>query len=782
MNTKLKKNSGITLIALVIIIILIIILSSVAINASLSGNGLFSKSKEAKFKTQMSAISEEVNIYNLNAILEGKETNNIYIGNLAKKIVEENEINVDSSQILDIKKVLKNVGNAESKYVMVYEGRLYYVSQKSVKNNEKQVKWCQEIGIPIWQYLGEEESATVNGKYEEVNGVYVCTPNLSTGFKKENTRYMYTRNGNFVPGQWISQKPQEDWYDYKNSIWANIFVETNGVGSYYTWIPRYCYKVQTTEAGNERMDVKFIDCNNNYKNAETGEEFTEKQLLEEQGYQVPEAFWWDNNDDGEETINERLPGYWITKYQLSELTQGNYIIDYTTAVSMTSVTIKDIRENIPEGQIVAKYIYSINGNIVENHYTKENITINATPGNKTINVTALNENGEIIGSMTKIFEVANSNEPDTSAFDQDTTFCVWYDEQGNEHNETPVRNKDAIKSKWYDYTTSNWANIVTRNNGQETYYTWIPRYMYILDNVSSPEKSEIKFIGTDISNYAGNVPSPWQIPESFWWDNNNNGVEDELEQLSGYWITKYQLEDISNYTRIDTNLKAGNDKIRVKEFTGTIVNDIETNNTPIIIEYYLDGKKMTDAKGNNFEENYVYKNLQENKQYTINIIVRNKETNEFIGAVTKKLTTISPNAPIFEIEGKGFNKEETFYVWWDKEGNEHNDRPISQAPPEEWYDYSDSRWANIVTKSEGTITYFTWIPRYEYELDDSVNPQKANVNFVGNEVQNGNGKCTPGYQVPESFWWDNNNNEEEDEGEQLSRILDNEISNKLNFI
>lgn len=766
---QLKRNKGITLISLIVTIILIIILASVVMYNLLGGNGLFLISKEARFKAKMSSIAEEVNIYNLNLSLNEEKAENLYAGKLAEQIIKQNEIDIGENPVINLKKISKNVGNAESKYSMVYEGIFYYVSQKNIKDNEKQVQWCKEIGIPIWEYSNSNSGIKVtNGKYEEVNGVYLCTPNLSTGFKKENTRYMYTRNGNFIPGNWINQKPEEDWYDYKNSIWANIYVETNGIGSYYTWIPRYCYKVLSVDAGNQRMDVKFIDCDNNYINAETGEKLTQKQLLEEQGYKIPEAFWWDNNNDATETTNERLPGYWISKYQLSELEAGKYIIDYNTAVSMKSVTIKDIKENIPEGQTVAKYTFAINGNIIPDHSTKDNLTVAAAPGKKTINVTALNANGEIIGSMTKIFEVANNNAPDTSSFDQDTTFCVWYDEQGNEHNETPIRYKDTIKDKWYDYTTGNWANIVTRNNGEETYFTWIPRYMYTLDNISRPQKSEVKFIGTDISNYAGNVPSPYKVPEAFWWDNNNNGKEDEGEQLSGYWISKYQLQDVSNYTRIDINLKAGSDKIRVKEFTGSLINNINTNSTPITVEYYLNGERMTDAKGDNFNENYVYKNLNVGTTYTINIIIRNKETNEYIGAVTKKLTTIAPEAPVFEVEGKGFNKSETYYVWYDDDGTEHNDKPITEAPPENWYDYSDGKWANIVTKAEGTLTYFTWIPRYEYKLDASVKPQKSNVNFVGTDVRNGNGKCSPGYQVPDAFWWDNNNNGKEDEGEQLT--------------
>ena len=44
------------------------------------------------------------------------------------------------------------------------------------------------------------------------------------------------------------RKTRENWYDYKNSQWANIYVENNGLETYYTWIPRYCFKLDQEES------------------------------------------------------------------------------------------------------------------------------------------------------------------------------------------------------------------------------------------------------------------------------------------------------------------------------------------------------------------------------------------------------------------------------------------------------------------------------------------------------------------------------------------------------
>lgn len=57
---KIDSRKGITLITLVITIIILLILASVAINLFVNDNGLFSKAKEAKFKTKISSYNEEV--------------------------------------------------------------------------------------------------------------------------------------------------------------------------------------------------------------------------------------------------------------------------------------------------------------------------------------------------------------------------------------------------------------------------------------------------------------------------------------------------------------------------------------------------------------------------------------------------------------------------------------------------------------------------------------------------------------------------------------------------
>lgn len=188
-----------------------------------------------------------------------------------------------------------------------------------------------------------------------------------------------------------------------------------------------------------------------------------------------------------------------------------------------------LNTNITNSNKIATYTFAINGVIKETVTDVANIAskvVNFTDkqeGENIINVTALNANGEIVGSMTKRYTPAQVNPPELEAFNQDTTFYVTYDENGVETSVIPI-NKEAPKD-WYEYGERRWANIVTRNNGLETYYTWIPRYRYMADNTN--QTTDVEFLlGTD----SGEEGDLYEIPEAFTF----NG-----QALKGYWAMKY---------------------------------------------------------------------------------------------------------------------------------------------------------------------------------------------------------------------------------------------------
>ena len=97
-----------------------------------------------------------------------------------------------------------------------------------------------------------------------------------------------------------------DWCNYEEKKWANIVTinTVDGVEkkAYFVWIPRYEYKLRNTW---QEVEVRFIPS-------------SQTTASEDAGYKLPEAFWWDNNNNGELDNGESLPGYWVTKYEISQ--------------------------------------------------------------------------------------------------------------------------------------------------------------------------------------------------------------------------------------------------------------------------------------------------------------------------------------------------------------------------------------------------------------------------------------------------------------------------------
>ena len=596
------------------------------------------------------------------------------------------------------------------------------------------------------------EVPRIKGNYSLIGGIYVEEPDL-TGLEENNTRYLYSDDqGNLLPGNWIKDTQPENWYNYKEQKWANIYVETEGVESSYVWIPRYVYKIdkENSVVGNERMDVKFINTYNEYIDGQTGEKLSFSQL-KELGYQLPEAFTWKNEQD----IDLIIPGYWMSKYQLSEL--DKYKINYSFTANEKTINVSNLTNNVSDE--AAKYTYAINGKI---EYESEKLEEYSFKNPNTdqvnyINITALNSKGNIIGSMTNKIELAEVNPPDLTGFDKDTTFYVYWDENDIEHNEVPI--SEEPPKDWYNYTYSKWANIVTRTNGLESYYVWIPRYQYSLKQTS--QKSNIQFIlGVGTETYEG-----YKIPEAFTWGDNGE------KQITGYWMSKYQLSAEETVSRLSTQLTSGSSIIRVGDIVGTALKDTDSDgnevDVPIKYEYYLNGNKV--HEGTSSTEKYVYTGLNLNTTYTVNIIARNATTNKYIGAITQKIKTIEP----YEPDLTGFDKDTTFYVIYDDDGTEKERISINKSIPTNWYDYSNRKWANIVTTANGTESYYVWIPRYEYRIlkdrdSESLENKRTEVNFITKDITNDN--CTIGYKVPEAFTW-GDNGEKQITGYWMSKYL-----------
>ena len=775
MKNNKEKSRGITLIALVITIIILLLLAGVTISAIVNG-GLITRANEAKFKQKMAEFRDETNTYvawqltswQMDGTLD-TSTEKINAGEILKDAIDK-EIVTDITKndvTTNIEDVIKDISKSDKNLVVVYKGELCYVSSDKNKNNDKQVKWCNEIGIKVLEYKEPEGIVVKNGKYELVNGLYLCTPKLDEGFKSDRTRYLEVNSqGNLTPGKWIDQNPTESWYDYKKSKWANILVENNGSEIYYTWIPRYCFKLDQT---NQTSDVKFIDTDNNYKDADgkvTPWESTDGvEGLKDQGYQIPEAF----TVQASATRTYELSGYWAMKYTAGDISVPS-TVSYDMSVSKGIINIKNISLNtsVTNSNPITTYTVALNGEVVQtinnasevsNIGSKVIVLNNMKAGDNVINVTGLNAGGEVVGSMTKNYSPAVVNAPDLSGFNQDTTFYVTYDDNGKETSTTPI--SQAVPQYWYEYGESRWANIVTRNNGLETYYTWIPRYQFTLDQTN--QRSTVKFVsGTSTQTDDG-----YQIPDAFWFDKNGNGVQDDGEQLKGYWAMKYTAGS-ETAPRFDTEVMATSASIKTKGITGTAVGEGQ------IYKYYINGEYK--GQKTTATDTFEFSGLSSNTKYTILVEVRDS-SDEYVGSVVKQISTIDANKP----ELTGFNADQTYYVLYDGDGNETIGDKVKNNgsnAPSNWYNYSESKWANIVV-TDGKVkngqiteatktTYFTWIPRYEFKITSSQQAQPATARTEVRFLQGTSKDTDVGYQIPDAFWFDKDSNGTEDDGEQLT--------------
>ena len=90
-------------------------------------------------------------------------------------------------------------------------------------------------------------------------------------------------------------------------------------------------------------------------------------------------------------------------------------------------------------------------------------------------------------------------------------------------------NAEMGSNKWYDYNNKLWANIKTTNNGEEAWWTWIPRYSY------SMLEGDINIVFTDTNDQPltpGVTIDAFMIPHA--------GFNIGGQKLEGIWISKYE--------------------------------------------------------------------------------------------------------------------------------------------------------------------------------------------------------------------------------------------------
>ena len=202
------------------------------------------------------------------------------------------------------------------------------------------------------------------------------------------------------------------------------------------------------------------------------------------------------------------------------------------------------------------------------------------------------------------------------------------------------------------------------------------------------------------------------------------------EARAGYWVSKYdvQVPELAHET--------------IYYLTQDGQKKLTTTNPSGKYTIYLDGKEYETG----ITLPYDLKELDKKSEYDICLV--SETTGKFIGRRNKLKNKLG-----IEVDLSGFNPDNTYYVIYDeKGGNEQrgekiqlDDKGKAKNMPENWYNYEEKRWANIVTENNGLKTYWTYIPRYEYKiLDDS---QTVEIVYILSSEKT----ADVGYKIPEAF-------------------------------
>ena len=675
-----KRERGITLVALVITIVILLILAGVSLLLLFGENGIITRAREAKERTYIAAAEEAVSSgwtlceMNYTTGPGDVEKQNYFEQNIKECIDSQNEEGsyVEAESVIDV------AGTSTVKYL--YKDNIYTFevdSNGNVTYIGKKNQNSKKDDIPRVEPPASE--------YKLVGDVYCNSPDLS-GFARDATYYVtYDDSGNeTVAGRIDTIQAPNNWYDYSENAkkWANIVTITEDQVAYWVWIPKYVYSLDTT---NKSVNTCFVTKDTTASTTEYSYKTKEgDKTVSASEYQMPESFTF-----GE----QNLAGIWVSKYEISEST--------TTTKEELKFDKKGNKLTVTTSNPSGNYTVFVDG--VEKYNGSLPYVIKDIVEGAEYDICVVSKTNGPIGRT----EYKQDVEVDISGFNKEATYYVTYDDNGNE---SYTRLDKSQPADWYDYNSKKWANIVTINDNQVAYWTYIPRYEYNLN--SSSQQTAVKLIKKSQTK----PDAGYEIPESFTFAGKN---------LAGIWVSKYEIsESTSNTEEIKASIQ--NNKLIAS-----------TSNPSGDYEVYIDGNKK-------YTGTLPYKmNAKENTEYDVCII---SKTSGPIGRQKVKRDDM-------EIDLSGFNKDCTYYVLYSLDGQtiESENIPISQQltdeQKEKWHNYTEKRWANIKTTSkDGTqVAYWTWIPRYEYTLNSS--SQQTAVKFI----EKSKTEAEPGYVIPESF-------------------------------
>ena len=341
---KIKSTKGITLISLVVTIIILLILAGVTIATIMGDNGLINKAKDAKIKTEIAGIKEEIQT----DILGKQAENNGNISDDSLKAILEKYGTLSEEEKLTDKTLTTTKGSYEIKVSEIFNGT-------TVKDSPKEPTFTTVANAPDVSGFNKSNTYYVAWDLNEVGTEYI-----------PNEIQMESENGtkNFAPN---------NWYDYTQGLnhWANVKTTGGGNDCYWVWIPRYAYKVPTRSSTAETIEIKFLKDNTNIPIGETTEITNTTPIP---GTWVVHPAFTNAGNGG----FGNLTGIWVAKFEASSSNVSVATVETDLATTgggnTNSLQVRVIPNVTSWRGITVNNIFTVCGNLTETGNSLENTT------------------------------------------------------------------------------------------------------------------------------------------------------------------------------------------------------------------------------------------------------------------------------------------------------------------------------------------------------------------------------------------------------------------------
>ena len=514
----------------------------------------------------------------------------------------------------------------EKEYVGGLEKDIYYINEATGKETESYIydaatDMCFKVkdtrlGGYIVHSL-EYAKLMLEGKYETKSGMNVKAVKSSDGtiffepdlsffsnktdivyYSTDLTQKKYKSIKDYMKeGNPLKIKEGEETYtfaDYsesaENRIWANIRCSANGVESWWVWIPRYAYKLNTST---NKSEIIFVGTDNKpLDKGKYGDTLPE-------GYTLHEAF---SQGDG-------LKGIWFSKYEPTKSDSieidksigkapdmSKFKAENTKLIYYNKDDLSDYKEveysanpeQTKEIEGTTYYFYSYedkiwanikcNANGIESWWTWiPRYAYKKEDGYEAMSVILVDKNdkpldtetyGDSIPTRYTVHEAFSQGDglegiwfskyeptlkesvpidntepgtPDLSHFSSSDTKLIYYNKEDltdsievaytANPSQTVVENGKTYY--FYSYKDKIWANIKTMHDNVVAYWVWIPRYAYRIE--TGYEDAKVIFVDTnnkpiDTAKYGNTLSPYYKLHEAF----------SQSDGLKGIWFSKYE--------------------------------------------------------------------------------------------------------------------------------------------------------------------------------------------------------------------------------------------------